>query len=269
MMAPAKGPEDVDPGEGKYIYCIIGCEGEPTFGPMGIGGRGDEVYTVAHQGVGAVVSHSPLKKYPITREFTMAHQKVMEKVMKDHPLLPVRFDTIAEGTDGTTDVQRIKRQVLQERQTELQELLKKMKGKTELGLKALWVDMGPIYSEIVAENEEIRRLRNRIQAKPPVKTHDAQVELGRRVKEALEAKKRREEQEVLDELTGLFSDLRKGRVLGDGMVTNLSFLVQEDRCLEFDERVDALSQRLVGRTRMRYIGPVPPCNFVELVIKWN
>jgi hypothetical protein len=118
----------VDNGEGKYIYCIIGCEGEPPFGPIGIGGRGDEVYTVAHLGIAAVVSHSPVKKYPVTREFTMAHQGVMEKVMKDYTVLPVRFDTIAEGTEEASDEERIRRQVLQDRHTELDGLLKKPRG---------------------------------------------------------------------------------------------------------------------------------------------
>lgn len=264
-----KGPETVDHGEGKYIYCIIGCEGEPTFGPIGIGGRGDEVYAAAHQGIAAVISPSPLKRYPITREFTLAHQRVMEKVMKDHTVLPVRFDTIAEGTDGASHEERIRRQVLEDRHTELEGLLSRMEGKTELGLKAIWADMDAIYSEILAEDAEIRGLRNRLQGKPSAKTQGVQVELGRRVKEALEAKKRREEKEILDEFTGHFTDFRKGRVLGDGMVTNLSFLVEETRCPEFDEKVEALSQRLMGRTRLRYIGPLPPCNFVELVIQWK
>ena len=41
--------------EGKYIYCIIETDEPRSFGPMGIGGRGDEVYTVHHKGLAAVV----------------------------------------------------------------------------------------------------------------------------------------------------------------------------------------------------------------------
>lgn len=256
-------------GDGKYIYCIIDCQGERAFGPLGIGGRGDEVYTVAHGGAAAVVSHTPEKKYPLTREFTMAHQRVMEKAMEDHTVLPVRFDTIARGTEEATDVERIKRQVLEERRAEFEDLLKEFQGKQELGVKALWVDMHAIYSEIVAEDGGIRRLRDAIQDKPFDKAYGPRVRLGEKVKEALEAKKEREEKEILDKLIGLSVDFRKGKVFGDGMVTNLSFLVEDERSREFDEQVDALSERLAGRTRLRYVGPVPPSNFVELVIEWK
>ena len=41
--------------EGKYVYCIIETNEPRSFGPMGIGGRGDDVYTVHHKGLAAVV----------------------------------------------------------------------------------------------------------------------------------------------------------------------------------------------------------------------
>ena len=45
---PAQAPE------GKYVYCIIESKEPRSFGPIGIGGRGDEVYTVHHDGLAAV-----------------------------------------------------------------------------------------------------------------------------------------------------------------------------------------------------------------------
>ncbi|GFP31522.1 GvpL/GvpF family gas vesicle protein, partial [Candidatus Hakubella thermalkaliphila] len=50
--------------KGKYIYCIIGINEDRNFGSMGIGGRGDEVYTVCYQDLAAVISDSPIMKYP-------------------------------------------------------------------------------------------------------------------------------------------------------------------------------------------------------------
>ncbi len=46
--------------EGKYLYGIIGTDAERNFGPIGIGGRGDEVGTIAYRDLSAVVSTSPL-----------------------------------------------------------------------------------------------------------------------------------------------------------------------------------------------------------------
>ena len=38
--------ENVVLKEGKYIYCIIASSEAQSFGPLGIGGRGDELHTI-------------------------------------------------------------------------------------------------------------------------------------------------------------------------------------------------------------------------------
>ena len=55
--------------EGKYIYCITGSNQFQSFGPLGIGGRGDEVYTICFNDIAAVVSNSPVKKSCLKRKF--------------------------------------------------------------------------------------------------------------------------------------------------------------------------------------------------------
>src|SRR5207302_1139913 len=64
--------------EGKYVYCIIQSKEPRTFGPIGIGARGDAVYTVHYEGLAAVVSGSPLIVYDPTRENVFAHEQVNE-----------------------------------------------------------------------------------------------------------------------------------------------------------------------------------------------
>jgi len=67
--------------EGKYIYCIIQNGKYIDFGPIGIGGRGDTVYTISYNDISTVVSNSPIKKYSTSRENFIAHEKAIEKVM--------------------------------------------------------------------------------------------------------------------------------------------------------------------------------------------
>ncbi|MBI3307676.1 MAG: GvpL/GvpF family gas vesicle protein, partial [Candidatus Omnitrophica bacterium] len=74
--------------EGKYMYCIIECDGAKNFGAIGVGGRGDELTTVSYQSLSAVVCHSPVIEYRVTRENTMTHQSAIETVMKEYPVLP-------------------------------------------------------------------------------------------------------------------------------------------------------------------------------------
>ena len=43
--------------EGKYIYCIIDSYRQQSFGPMGIGGRGDQLHTICFNDIAT----APLK----------------------------------------------------------------------------------------------------------------------------------------------------------------------------------------------------------------
>ncbi len=246
---------------GHYIYAIAAIAEERRFGPIGIGGEGSDTFTICYQDIGAVLSPSAIREYPITRGNTLAHQKVMETVMSQYPMLPVRFGTVADGIDVIRD------KVLRSRYDELKDLLEYHRDKVELGLKALWPQMEAVFSEIIEENREIKRLKQRLMLRRGGYQRD-QVKLGEMVKKALEAKKGREAKEILNPLKGLSVAHRANPVFGDQMTTNSAFLVKKDQEKDFDEAVDTLSDRYNGRMKLKYVGPVPPCNFVEIVVKW-
>lgn len=260
--------------EGKYIYCIIDADEEREFGPLGIGGRGDEVYTLCYRDIAAVISSSPVMKYPINRENTIAQQTVMEEVMKDHTILPVRFSTIAEnkvkrGIVVATGEQRIMSQVLESRYGEFKDLLAEMSDKRELGVKGIWTDMETIFAEIVKENQQIALLNKQILRRPPSGSQDGRVKLGEMVMRALEEKKAREGERIIGILRKLSADFRQNKNFGDKMFMNAAFLVPTHREQEFDNAVSELSEVYDGRVKFKYVGPVPPCNFVEIVITWE
>ena len=75
--------EPTQVGEGKYVYCIIKSKENRSFGPMGIGARNDEVYTVHYEDLAAVVSNTPIQVYDPTRENVLAHEQVNETVMRE------------------------------------------------------------------------------------------------------------------------------------------------------------------------------------------
>ena len=255
--------------EGKYIYCIIGTNEEKIFGSMGIGGRGDEVYTVCYQDQGVVVSSSPITKYPITRENTMVHQKVMEELMKEYTVLPVRFGTIAESKDGASPEERIKEHILEKRREEFEGLLEEMHDKVELGVKSLWTDMDVIFQEIAERNTDIRVLKRKLMPKSPLRTRDERVKLGEMVKKALEAKRDREAKEILKVLKPICIDRRMNKIFGDKMILNAAFLVDTHQEDEFDREMNELETSSNGRVKFKYVGPVPILNFVEIVITWE
>lgn len=249
--------------EGKYIYAIIKSKEPQVFGPLGIGGRGDKVYTVHHDGLAAVVSSSPMVEYRVRREHVMAHQKVLEQVMRQFALLPVRFSTIGEREEDIQD------KLLKARLEEFQGLLEKMTDKVELGVRAFWTDVQEVFKEIVAENKDIAELKTKIEEqKSEQKAYGGKIKIGEMVKNALEEKKKKEAQALLESLQSLAEDYRENRILGDRNILNAAFLVKKEQEEEFDQKINKLEKELGERTRLNYFGPVPPYNFVEVVVTW-
>ena len=142
------------PPEGKYVYCIIESQQPRSFGPIGIGGRGDEVYTVHHEGMAAVVSNTPIQVYDPTRENVFAHEQVNEAVMREFTVLPMAFGALFRTEDDIIELMRGTYEALRD-------VLAKMEGKVEFGLKVNW-DRERVIAEIEGESEEIGNLKEQI-----------------------------------------------------------------------------------------------------------
>lgn len=245
--------------EGKYLYCIISTSQDRNFGPIGIGGRGDIVSTISFNELAGVISNSPMDKYEISRENLTTHEKVIEKVMKDYTVLPVRFSTIASNAE---DIRRL----LQQRHVEFKNLLHEMDNKIELGVKAVWQDMNLIFKEIATENKEIKALKEKLSKKPSYK---GKIRLGEMVENALSKKKEKEAGEILRVLKRNCADFKQNKLFGERMVLNAAFLLDRDWEKDFDQRVRQLSEKNAKSLKLAYIGPVPPFNFVNLVVEWK
>ena len=245
--------------EGKYIYCIIGTKQERNFGPIGIGSRGDEVATIGYDDLSMVISNSPMTRYMVSRENMLAHEKVIEEVMKEFTVLPVRFCTIAISADEI-------RNLLDRRHKEFKNLLRDMDYKIELGVKALWKNMGIIFKEILEENKEIKKAKERIQKDTKKKSIQAQMEVGKMVEQALAKKKEKEAEKILDTLRRTAIDYKLNKTVSDSMFMNTAFLVDKGREKEFDNIMDDLSNEYKERTKFMYVGPLPPFNFVNITI---
>jgi len=245
--------------EGKYIYCIIESNQPQSFGPLGIGGRGDELYTICFDDIAAVVSNSPIRKYPVSSENTFAHEKAIEEVMKQYPVLPVRFATIAEDDEKV-------RKILEKEYSKFKEMLNKLKNKKELSLKAIFKEE-VIYKEILEKYQEIKKFKEAIASKPLKETYYQRMEIGKMVEHALEEEKETYKDIILNTLRPLAEDIRINNTYGERMIINAAFLVAEDKESGVDQEVHELDEKYGDKIKFKYIGTVPPFNFVNLVIE--
>lgn len=250
---------------GKYLYCIIPCQEDRTFDAVVIGDDDGVVHTLRHNGLAAVVSNSSEKQYESTRRNVMAHERVLETVMREFTLLPVRFGTVADSASPVEDIQKL----LASKFEEFHRLLKDMEGKAELGLKAFWRDEKAIFEEIVAENPKIRQLRHSLSRKSLEASHFDRIRLGEMVKRALDHKRAKEAARILPPLRGVAHSVRENEVLADRMVVNAAFLIDRGKEAEFDHKVSKLDEQLGQRLAFKYVGPAPPYNFVNIVVNWK
>lgn len=248
---------------GYYIYGIIAANQKREFGPIGIGARGDVVYTLPYEGLAALVSCSPIVKYPVTRDNSMAHAKVVEKAMEEYTILPARFCTIAEEEE--TIVER----VLKARYQEFSALLEEMEGKIELGVRAQWKNMDAIFAELAEENKEIQAIKEALlREKNEQKKYAGKIKIGQLVQKALKEKKEREAGELLEALKPLSLASKENQVYGDMNLVNAAFLVAKEKEKAFDRKVQELEGAHGQKKKFKYIGPVAPYNFVEVVVNW-
>ncbi|MEI8188887.1 MAG: GvpL/GvpF family gas vesicle protein [candidate division NC10 bacterium] len=246
--------------EGKYLYGIIGTDEARNFGPLGVGGRGDEVVTITYRNLSAIISNSPMTKYVVSRENLTAHEQVVERVMQEFTVLPARFCTIAINAE---DIRRL----LELRYREFSHLLRDMDNKIELGVKAFWRDLELIFREIVDENGAIARMKAEAARHSSDRGAAERIAIGKMVQAALEVKKEREGEEILTRLAGAAADYRVNKTAGDRMILNAAFLVDRGRERDFDDLMERLDQSYHGRIKFAYVGPVAPYNFVNITLR--
>jgi len=247
--------------EGKYVYCIIAGNEGRNFGPIGIGKREDIVSTIGFNDISAVISSSLVTKYVINPENLTAHEKVIEKVMKDYTVLPVRFCTIANSAEEV-------RTFLRRRYGEFKGMLKDMDNKVELGLKGRWTNMQKVFAEIAIQDPQVKERKRMADEKTGGHDTGEKIALGKAVKASLEEKKTHKGDQVLNQFKRVALDIRRNDLVGDDMFLNAVFLIDRAREKQFDYLVGDVAEKYKERVHFKYVGPAPPFNFVNIEMKW-
>lgn len=244
--------------EGKYIYCII--RKSKSFDVEFCGVGGGRLYLINSGELAAIVSDSPLIDYPITRENTMAHQRAIEEVMRTYsPVIPVSFGTVAD----TRAI--VEKKLLRSKQSELLDALQSVEGKVELNLKAIWLDMPSTFQKVVVENPDIARVKKEFAGR--MLGRNEAIEIGKLVAEGLEARRESIKGEILSLLEDIVVDRKDTPLLGEQMIFNLAFLIPENKQKTFDKIVRNLDEQYADENAyFKYIGPIPPFNFVRVPI---
>src|SRR5438445_3195864 len=243
-FGPNTWASEAAPGEGgRYVYGIVQSKDPVTFGRSGIGGSGELVYTVNYQDIAAVVSNTSVYIFDPTRENALAHEHVIETVMKNYTIIPMSFGTVFRTDDDI-------REVLKSIYPSLKDVLHQMAGKLEVGLKVNW-DRDQIIEDIKQEDEEIRQFHQEIVRKHLQSTYLARMQLGRMIDKALTERSIGYVREIYEGLRSVCVASRDNQPIGDKMIMNAAFLVEREREAEFDSAGNRIARKYGQRLKFK------------------
>jgi hypothetical protein len=251
---------------GTYIYCIARAQpfaqdGLPFTTP-GIGGPDKPVRLLTYGDLAAVVSDATRDDYDVTRENLLAHQRVIMQALTRSDVLPVSFGTVAQSD------QQVQEQLLRGAADDLHRALEEVQGCIELELKVLWNEE-QLFADIVAENDDIRALRDSLADQPPEATQYERIQLGQLVAAEIQRTSEAEATWLLEALEPLAVETRVNENQTDLMLLNAAFLVDKTQEQAFDATVQSLGAAQAGRQIFQYVGPLPPYNFVDIRLHWE
>lgn len=264
--------------ERKYIYSIIKNPKETQISGtlrlseaiFGITNR--EIILVPHRDIAAVVSNTHLIDFDEfdKKELTQliaAHDQVNVGLMKKHDIIPMRFGMVAESTEEI-------RNILAKAYIQFKAALERIAGKAEFVVQVFWNEKN-ILEKLVQENIEIQKLKKETESKGKILGFSSKMRLGKRIFEAIEARKKEYMKNILGDLAVYFPNFSAGKLLdtakegasdemGKKMIMNLSFLIgnTQESALEF--QLNKLAEKYEDELKFKYIGPMAPYSFAVI-----
>lgn len=250
-----------------YVYGLIRAGDAPAdpeafAGLRAVAAPQAPVIALASGPLAAIASPIDAADVMATRRHMLAHAKVLEAVMAERPILPMRFGVI---TATAADLHA----TLAPEADGLCALLDELDGRVEMGVKAV-CDEAAVMRAIVADRPDIAERYAALKQGDPAATQFQRVDLGREVA-GLRAEWRDAERE---RLIARFADVAERVVVhepddDDLLVFNAAFLLKREDEPALFARVEALDADYGEALTLKYVGPVPPYNFVNTRLSWT
>ena len=259
-------------GDGLWAYCVLRT-GEP--GVDGLAGiDGGVVERVEERGLAALVSRVPLADFgagPLRdnlndlewlERVARAHEAVLERVLAETTIVPLRLCTIYESEDGV-------REMLEREHDSLARALDTLAGRQEWGVKVL-ADEERLTEEARSRSTDAAALEDELDARTGGGAYMLRRRLERHVRDAADALASELAEQVHAQLQDWASDAvalapqnpelsgHEGRMLMNG-----AYLVETERVDGLRALVSDLEERHrpLG-VRIELTGPWPPYNFL-------
>jgi hypothetical protein len=238
-----------------YVYGVVGTGAK--WRPSADGVDEQPVELVERGDLAALVSDAPRVPVKANRRNLMAHSRVLQSVIGERCVLPMRFGVVMPDRDAVAE------ELLGENADWLTSQLRVFETYVELDVRALCREED-LLRIVVTERPQLAELRESLRGRPGPATHYERIRLGELVAAAVADKREEVTDRAVEALGRLAAATKPSDPLHDEMLANLAFLVDRARLEEFDSAVEKLGAELGEAIRLNYVGPLPPHNFVDV-----
>lgn len=239
-----------------YVYGIVSTDKPLTFSVHGLAGG---LRVISEGSAGAVTGDAPdcdLNHLPREQalNFLVQHQQVLDDVMAQTTVLPVKFGALAPSEDAV-------RGMLQQGKDLLAAELAEFNGHLQMEVAVLW-RLDQVFAEIATERD-IVDLREQAKASGG---DECAARLERAVRSALE----RRRAALADEVCGVLGTVATGMATtppkDDQTAANVALLLNRTDMGSLEGMLNRLHAEMAGEVKFRATGPLPPASFATVEI---
>ncbi len=206
---------------------------------------------IPYRDIAAVVSPISTTRISPTESELWQHEGVIEALMRDRTVLPVRFGTVLTDHDAVQDI-------LVAHYADFVVALERVRGRVELGLRVLW------------ETSQLALAEGELPRKGPPNTMDGRAYLLARLEAAqrIQAWRRQAEElaaELHDPLSRLATESTRQVLLTPRLLLTAAYLIERTQVDIFRAGVEQLSAANPGLYFL-CTGPWPPYSFVRISV---
>ncbi|MFC7404287.1 GvpL/GvpF family gas vesicle protein [Georgenia alba] len=248
MTAPAE--------QGQRLLYLYGFVLPGTVVPEDLTGiDGGAVRLVDLGRVSALVSEVPDAELIGLPAEIRAHASVLDAAAQAGPVLPVQFGTAMPDADSLAPA-------VAGEQDEYVDELHRLADVVQLAVRARYVGE-TVMAELVEEDPEIRQLREATRGRDEDSTYYERVRLGELVVAGFDRKRAEDAAALQDELAPYVADLAVRERAEVEDVLDVAVLVRRAEVEHFEDALEGLAARTVGRITFRLVGPQAPYDFTE------
>jgi hypothetical protein len=245
----------MEPKKSAYLYGITTLQHDESGGD-GIGTPAQKVYVVPIGGVGVILSYLSPDFAEVNIEDAVQHMRVLENMMSQTTVLPIRFGTLTES------MAELKKVILRN-ELAIKRELARLKNKYEVGIKGYW-RQEKVIAELRQQKDFAALLEEAKQ------NREAGMVLGQRAEAIVNDWRAKFAAKYHQELAGIAIANILGEAGSVEMIYNGSFLVKPEQDLQLKERLlEIADKKLDQRFEFHYTTKLPPYNFVKLKLHWG